>query len=258
MQNRIKNISIIGSGNVAAVLGRLLHKNGYRIIQVVSRNATAGKGLAEELEAAYVDFSGTPDSEADMFLIALSDAAISTCFSFLSGFHKLVVHTAASVPMVVLKEVSDHYGVIYPLQTLRKETTIQSEIPFFYCANSTENEIAIKELLYTISENVSHASDEERLKYHVAAVLVCNFTNHLYALAASFCKDESLEFSRLKPLIEETALRLRNADPSQLQTGPAVRKDHETMQKHLELLKSRTDIYELYKTISSSVMNSKL
>ena len=51
-------------------------------------------------------------------------------------------------------------------------------------------------------------NDEERLKLHVAAVIVSNFTNHLYAIAEEFCTSEHVDFNLLKPLIMETANRI--------------------------------------------------
>jgi hypothetical protein len=213
--------------------------------------------LAMQLKSKYNDLSGQMDVNTDLFIIALPDDAISSCFPFLEGCNKLVIHTAASVSMEILKDVSPNYGVIYPLQSLKKEAQRKVDIPFFYCSNKIENEVSIAATLHRISNNVSRASDEERLKYHVAAVFVCNFTNHLYALAETYCKKEQLNFKQLQPLIEETALRLKEMPPSLLQTGPAVRNDVLTMQKHLDMLSSNPEMQEIYKMLSKSIINKK-
>lgn len=253
----IKNISIIGSGNIASTLGKIFYQNGFNITQIVGRNSISGKELAAQLNSEYNDLSGKMNQNTDIFIIAVSDDAISSCFSFLEGCEKLVVHTAASVSMEVLKNVSENYGVIYPLQSLKKEAKRKVDIPFFYCSNEIENEDLIDEALKKISNNVSRASDEERLKYHVAAVFVCNFTNHLYALAEAYCKQEQLDFKLLQPLIEETAFRLREMPSSMLQTGPAVRNDVSTMQKHLDILSSNPEMQEIYKMLSQSIIINK-
>ena len=77
---------------------------------------------------------------------------------------------------------------------------------------------------------------DTRLKYHLAATLVNNFTNYLFAMAESFCKKENISFAVLQPLMEETVIRLRNISPAATQTGPAIRNDQNTIQKHRELL----------------------
>ena len=102
------------------------------------------------------------------------------------------------------------------------------------------------------SDNLK-ADTESRTKLHVAAVLVSNFTNHLYKLASDYCRKEGLDFKQLQPLIEETALRLRNMSPSEVQTGPAIRQDEETIQKHLELLKNDPGLKEIYEQMTRSI-----
>jgi len=54
---------------------------------------------------------------------------------------------------------------------------------------------------------VNQAGDEQRLKFHLNAIFVSNFSNHLYALSEKFCAEEKLDFSLLKPLIK------RNCQP---------------------------------------------
>jgi hypothetical protein len=99
------------------------------------------------------------------------------------------------------------------------------------------------------------ASDELRAKLHVAAVLVSNFTNHLYALAYDYCSKEGAEFKLLLPLIEETALRLRNHVPNEMRTGPAIRKDIKTLEKHLRLLAAHPKAHHMYLKITDSIMD---
>ena len=50
-------IVIIGSGNVAAVLGRLCKQSGNTIVQIVSRNANHAKLLADEFNCSFTDYS---------------------------------------------------------------------------------------------------------------------------------------------------------------------------------------------------------
>jgi predicted short-subunit dehydrogenase-like oxidoreductase (DUF2520 family) len=58
---------------------------------------------------------------ANLYVIAVSDEAVAEVASQLIVHNKLVVHTAGSVSKDVLKQASRNYGVLYPLQSLRKE-----------------------------------------------------------------------------------------------------------------------------------------
>jgi hypothetical protein len=104
---------------------------------------------------------------------------------------------------------------------------------------------------------VQVADDVTRLKLHLAGVLVNNFTNHLYALTEDFCRQEGIDFDLLLPLIKETAGRLSHFRPRQSQTGPAVRRDNNTIKKHLELLNNHNDIKELYKLFTNKIQEYK-
>src|SRR5205085_6584155 len=109
----------------------------------------------------------------------------------------------------------------------------------FIDASDEASKKKLEELARSISkEKVMMAGDDERSKMHVAAVLVSNFTNHLYTLAEDYCKKEGLDFRQLIPLIEETAKRLKMISPANTQTGPAIRHDEPTIQQHLALLEN--------------------
>ncbi len=83
--------------------------------------------------------------------------------------------------------------------------------------------------------------------------MVNNFTNHLYALAENYCNRNGLPFQYLLPLIGETAHRLEQFSPAQVQTGPAVRNDTDTIRRHLELLKDDRQLKEIYTLISANL-----
>jgi len=248
-------ISLIGSGNVASVLGRLIKQHNHQVIQVISRDVDNARLLAEELGATYSDFNGQPDVDADIFILAIADQALEHFFTSYGLGNKMIVHTAGSVSMDVLIKLSTNYGVLYPLQSLRKEMQIIPRIPFLIDANSTEGLEFLQEFAASISDSVKHVGDEERLKIHAAAVIVSNFTNYLYSIAEDFCQKEDLDFNMLKPLILETAYRVQNASPSKVQTGPAVRKDILTMDKHLRIFTAHPKLRTTYLRLTDSIMN---
>ena len=248
-------IGLIGSGNVATVLGRLIVQQKHEIIQVISRDAVHAKALADELGANYSDFNGQPDVSVDLFIIAISDTALENFFVQGAIHDKVIVHTAGSVSKDVLINFSKKYGVLYPLQSLRKEMKNIPPIPFLVDGSDDEVKDFIAGFAHTISSSVKIAGDEERLKLHAAAVVVSNFTNHLYAIAEDFCGKENVDFNLLRPLIVETANRLQQISPSKLQTGPAIRKDIYTLDRHLRLFTAHPKMRTTYLRLTDSIMN---
>lgn len=247
-------IVIIGSGNVATVLGRLCKVNGHEVLQVVSRNMQHAEMLAKELGCDHTDFVGKINSDADIYLAAVADTALFDLDKQLKLGNKLVLHTAGSVPKTVLQNVSANYGVLYPLQSLRKEMQYNNNIPLLVDGNTEDTVALISDFAKTLSGQVSRADDDQRLKLHVAAVVVSNFTNHLFAMAEGFCKKEGVDFSLLEPLIRETAVRIEHISPSDAQTGPAVRNDIFTIDKHLRVLTDHPALKYLYIKLTDSIM----
>jgi pyrroline-5-carboxylate reductase len=246
-------IVIIGTGNTATVLGKKLKKAGHRILQVYGRNSSAATTLAYELETESTNSQSIISKQADIYIVAVSDNAIEDVLTKLDLPQKPIVHTAASVPLNTLRPFSTHYGVLYPLQSLKKGVTGSTDIPILIDANDTYTLNLLETLANSISTNVTIANDDVRLKLHLAAVFCNNFVNHIYHLIQNYCVEEGLNFRLLTPLIQETANRLKLYTPAQSQTGPAIRNDVNTISKHLSLLNTHPHLKELYDLLTKSI-----
>lgn len=243
---------IIGSGNTATVLGKKILTAGHQVVQVAGRNRVTTERLAALLQADAADVASL-SKDADIFILAIPDDAIAAMASQLNLDKKLVVHTAGSVSKDVLTTCSRNYGILWPVQSLRKEIDELPEIPFLIDANTPDNLAVIAEFASSLQGEVKIAGDEERLKLHLAAVMVSNFANHLYTLADQYCRQEKLDFNLLHPLISAIAERVRHFEPARVQTGPATRHDTRTIDKHLELLKGHPELKELYALFTKNI-----
>lgn len=247
-------VVIIGTGNVAQVLGKMLLRANHAILQVFGRNKNTLEECAVLLEAAPVSDLSLINNEAEMCIIAANDSAIPEISAQLHLPNTIIVHTSGGVSIDALNQ-HQRCGVLYPLQSLRKELPYLPKVPFFVDGCNEEVKSSIATLAKTISGEVHFANDEERLKLHVAAVFCSNFTNHLFALANLFCQKEQLSFNHLYPLIEETVHRMQFDAPAHLQTGPAIRKDKATIEKHLQVLKPYPILEAVYTMLTQSIQN---
>lgn len=257
MESPIK-ISIIGSGNLATQLGLALYKEGYLISQVYSRNKKNAETLSKKLRAkAIVDLKKL-SADSSIYIIAVKDDAIESVAKQLKLKDQIVVHTSGSVSMDVLKKTSKNYGVFYPLQTFSKEKqTSFKTIPICIEANNSNTSTALQYFAKSISSNVQKVNSEQRKKIHLAAVFACNVSNHMDTIAERLLAKDKLSLDLLKPLIEETANKIKENKPSKIQTGPAVRNDKKTMDAHLKLLKKEKDLKKMYSLLSESIMKIK-
>ncbi|MEO6583534.1 MAG: DUF2520 domain-containing protein [Ferruginibacter sp.] len=246
-------VAIIGAGNVGSVLAGLIKKSNYELTHIASRTLQHAQALAEEMHTTFSLIDAIPKGVADIFILAVSDTAISDCAAAVKITDEILLHTAGSASKEILKSHAFHYGVLYPLQSLTKKMRA-TQIPLLVDGSSEEIKTTIKEFALALSSNVHIANDEERLKLHASAVIVSNFSNHLYALAEEFCKKEKVDFQLLQPLIAETADRLQYSSPSLVQTGPASRHDLGTIEKHLKLFNDFPKLRAFYKDFSDSIM----
>jgi predicted short-subunit dehydrogenase-like oxidoreductase (DUF2520 family) len=252
------NIVLIGSGNVATVLGRKSLAAGHRIVQVYNRNADHANVLATRLGTTSTSYISSIERKADLMIVALRDDAVDFLVKEIGEVRSILVHTAGALSINEVRGSNKSFGVIYPLQSLRKEIEILPTLSILVEGNNANTTRLLKEFALSIATSVTEADDEARLKYHLAATIVNNFTNHLYTLAASFCKKENISFAALQPLIEETAIRLRNTTPQKAQTGPAIRNDQITIEKHQQLLKKYPDILKYYNLFTEEIQQSAL
>lgn len=230
-----------------------MQEAGHQIIQVFGRDIKKASELAKVLDAEAVDTAGKLYKNADLYLVAVSDRSIPAVLEKLQLPHKTIAHTAGSVSLDTLRPFSTSYGVIYPLQSLKKGVTESPDIPILVDGNDRETKQLLLSLARSISSKVVEANDEQRLKLHLAAVFCNNFVNHIYVLMEQFCNREGLDFHLMIPLIQETGRRLDHSDPAQAQTGPAIRKDFATLSRHLSLLETEPHLKELYQIFSQSI-----
>jgi predicted short-subunit dehydrogenase-like oxidoreductase (DUF2520 family) len=144
------------------------------------------------------------------------------------------------------------------MQTFSLERDINfREVPLFLEASSDEVMDTLKALAESISDKHYQLNSEQRKYLHLAAVLCCNFVNHLMALSHDVLKEQNIPFETLFPLIDETISKIRSMAPADAQTGPAIRWDEKVMDKHVDMLTNPLH-KEIYQLLSKSIHEKAL
>jgi predicted short-subunit dehydrogenase-like oxidoreductase (DUF2520 family) len=250
-------ITLIGTGNVAYHLGLRFRENDALLNQIVGRNEDKIRAFSIVFQTdATTDFSKIK-TDSDIYIIAVNDSAIENVALKLSQVidNQLVVHTSGSISSAVLSPYFKNYGSLYPLQTFSVSSFVDFDvIPVFINATKKHLHDSLEKIALTLSPNVHFLPDEKRVALHVAAVFVNNFTNHLFHIGKTITDNNDLPFDALKPLIEQTVLKIQNQEPKAVQTGPAIRGDVNTVKKHLDFLKDYPPQYlGLYELFSESI-----
>jgi predicted short-subunit dehydrogenase-like oxidoreductase (DUF2520 family) len=250
-------ISIIGSGNVATHLSAAFKNAGHRIVQVYSRTTYNAALLAYHVGAEAIDDLNAVSPDTDLFIIAVKDDAIAEIVPLLAVHDKLIAHTSGAADLAQIQNFTDKAGVFYPLQTFSKTKEVNfREVPM--CIEGADEAITktLEDLARDISNNVYRVSSEQRRVLHMAAVFACNFPNYLYAVAQDLLAENNMSFDMLRPLIVETADKIKEHSPAEVQTGPAVRNDIQTMEKHLQMLHNEPQLQAVYNMLSQGIIKN--
>lgn len=247
----IERVVVIGSGNLAEALARAVAASGLHLVQLFARNAARGAAVARLAGTAW-----TADPQqlagADIYLFAVSDRAVAPLSASLPlPPGSVAAHTAGSVPLDALPG-SVRRAVVYPLQTFTQGRAVDfRRIPLFLETDDPALRPTLEAFARRLSDTVLYADSRRRAQLHLAGVFACNFANAMYGAGERIMQEAGLEFDLLKPLIAETAAKACDAaSPRDVQTGPAVRGDRPTLERHRSLLAGQADLETIYETVS--------
>lgn len=248
------SVTILGAGNVATHLFKAFGK---------SKEASVKQWFNRSIDSisSYKDDVDIIDDlsqleEADLYILAVSDDAISELSSQLPFENRLVVHTSGSVSAYDIDKKHKR-GVFYPLQTFSKDADMDFEnVPICIEAIDKKSYPLLRKIALSLGSPTRRINSDQRRVLHLAAVFVNNFTNQLYRIGHEITESEGAEFDALKPLILETAKKIQDFSPYKAQTGPARRKDKKTIKKQIKSLEDNPHHQDIYKLLTASIQKT--
>ncbi len=254
--NKKPSIVFIGAGNLTTNLSAALFNADCRILQVFSRSIDSAQLLANKFGSACTNTLANIYDNADLYFICIPDKVILGVVEELKKPKGIVVHTSGSTDISALSRFENH-GVFYPFQTFSKSRIIPfDDIPICLSANNDDTFNRLNNLASLISQRVLPMNSETRSWLHLSGVIANNFTNHLLALSYQLSVEKGFSFELLKPLVLETVQKAFNGNPSDSQTGPAIRFDESTINLHIDKLeKYSPELADIYKALTLSIQS---
>ena len=250
------NISFAGAGKVASALCRKIYESGIKIDLIVSLSEGNGRSLAASCEASW---SQTPEfpSSTDIIIVAVPDHLLmSVLQNIICRPETLVVHTAGSIGLDVFPDHITSKGVFYPLQTFSRERKVSfTGLPFLLESSDKQSSALLEELAALIGGKTYFVSSTQRIMVHLAAVFICNFANHMLTSGKQVADRAGVNFEIFYPLLNETVSKAMAIGPENSQTGPALRNDQNTIEKHMELLSFSPELKEIYRALTKYIIN---
>lgn len=248
-------ISIIGAGNLSWHLAPALEAAGHLVKEIYSRDISKATTITSRLYHAVpkddLDFSA---SESNVFILSISDNSIKEVAGQLQlPKNVFVAHTSGTTDIDTLEKF-ENTAVLYPLQTFSKSRKIAfTQVPICLEAGNEVSRQVFEQIAQSISRDIRYLDSEKRKGLHLAAVFACNFTNHLLGIASHILQCEDLPSNILHAIISETINKAMETNPFDVQTGPAVRDDRNTIAAHLHMLADIPEFGAIYRAISESI-----
>jgi predicted short-subunit dehydrogenase-like oxidoreductase (DUF2520 family) len=255
-------VVVLGAGKLARHLGPACAKNGIEVVAVYNRHLEAARLLVETIGTTAIATDQLADlpPDADLYVMTVSDQAIGPLAEQLSLVLKAdlpIVHTSGATPAAILSKATRRFGVFYPFQTFSPGRQVDfSHIPL--CIYATEPALLrkLRACAKKLSQQVYQLDDEQRAQLHLAGVFANNFVNHLVGQSHQLLAEADIPRPIIFNLVRETIEKLEQQEAASAQTGPAIRGDEMTIDKHLALLADSPGAKAIYELITQQITNS--
>jgi len=258
-------IAIIGPGRAGSALGRALHTAGYTIAAIGGRNPDNVRNLAQELGARACQSPATTIDLADLTILAVPDDVIlplatDMVASLCSAAGHAAVHLSGAQDRSALRPLAQQgsvrTGVFHPLQTFRRGPEAVGNVAGTYFGIDADQPLRdqLRQMARDLHGHPFDLTGVDLALYHAAAVFAANYPITLLAEAIALAADAGLdpETARkgMTTLLAGAVNNLRDLAPADAITGPAVRGDEGTIQRHLEALKADPELRRLYQLLA--------
>lgn len=269
-------IGFIGAGTVGTALAVTLKGKGHDIVAVQSRTRASAERLAQRVGGAVsICWDGQEVAEAaDIVFITTPDDAIAKVAGAVDWLPTQgVVHCSGALSLEALEAARKNkaeIGSFHPLQTFASVEQALANLPGSTFALEGRGDLLnhLKRLAEDLGGAAIVLRPGDKVLYHAAAVMACNYAVTLMSLATDLWKTFRVETPEatkaLLPLLQGTVNNLQSVGLPGALTGPIARGDIGTIEKHLAALKEKApELLSTYrelglKTIPVALAKGKL
>lgn len=252
-------IHIWGFGRVGKALFQGFRDAGLQVQSVLrsSWNYDDFESI-EGVQFVGIDVFNPTVLPGDLVFVALPDKLIQSEIEKRQLAGVTFVHCSGATPLLELS--LGNSAVFYPLQSFNGIDQYDwTGIPVFIEACDAEHLNILRWIAEKMGvKSIQSLTSNQRLSVHLSGVFANNFTYAMSAIAQDLLKNSNLDPQIIQPILLNTMEKiLRNQDLWGSMTGPAVRKDFNTIELHLKLLESDSALRDLYLEITNYIVSKK-
>ena len=253
-------IAIVGPGSLGSALAVLLHGAGFRIVELIAKDAPAALRRARKLAlrvGARVTPLGQPLITADLVWLCVPDRQIQACGRCLAAKanweHKIVFHSSgalASDELAVLRKQGAAVASVHPLMTfVPRSVPLLSHVPFAIEGDAKAVQLA-KKIIHRLGGESFTIAKRNKAAYHAWGAFASPLMVAELVAAEVVAQSAGVPRERARrmmlPIVRQTIENYARLGPAASFSGPIVRGDAATLTKHLQTLRKTrgpTDVY---------------
>jgi predicted short-subunit dehydrogenase-like oxidoreductase (DUF2520 family) len=265
-KQNMPTIGFIGAGTTGTALAVRLAQHKYPVTAVSSRSLTSAEKLAAKISSCKVYNRAQEVADvAQLVFITTPDDTISTVAAEVKWHNgQSVVHCSGAHSIDILetaKQQGANTGCFHPLQTFASVDQAIDNIPGSTFAIEAEEPLSsiLKEMATALEGDLVILKAGDKVLYHAAAVIACNYLVTLVKLATdlwqTFEVPPAQATKALMPLLRGTLSNIENVGLPNCLTGPIARGDLGTISRHLESLsKQAPSLLGIYKELGQQTI----
>ncbi len=244
-------IGFIGAGTTGTALAVRLSQKECPVAAVFSRTSSSAQKLAGLVPNCQVYHTAQELADAAelVFITTPDDVIAQVCAEVQWHKGQSVVHCSGAHSVDILdsaRKLGATVGSFHPLQTFADVNQAIENLPGSTFALEAEEPLlsTLKDLTSLLNGNWVLLKPGDKVLYHAAAVIACNYLVTLVKLALDLWQDfgtSQKEATRaLLPLLKGTINNIDNIGLPNCLTGPVARGDLGTMERHLNALEAKS------------------
>jgi len=262
------SITLVGTGNLASVLGRALRAAGFTIDEVVSRtlpqSQRRARALAKKLRARAATLADAALTANVIWLCHTDDAIVQTAIQLAqrSGWRgRIVFHSSGALTSDVLaplKRAGAHVASLHPMMTFVLGSSPGMKGVTFAVEGDKKAVTEAREIVRALQAAVFGIRKEAKVLYHAlgsfsSPLLVAELaTAERVGRAAGLKADQTRKV--IGPILQQTLNNYLQYGPAKAYGGPMKRGDVNTVRRHLRELKKAPGAGEVYRALVKSAL----
>jgi predicted short-subunit dehydrogenase-like oxidoreductase (DUF2520 family) len=253
------SIAVIGPGALGSSLALALHRHGFRIVEVVTRDTrrSATRKLARKVKAKI---SSTEHAElkADIVWICVPDDAIAPLASSLRSRNwkgKVVLHASGALSANILQALRAKRAAIasaHPMMSFVRSTQTNFKDVWFALEGDRRAVFAARKLISALGAKSITIRPDLKPLYHLFGGFLSPFLVTVLSAAEQIGRKAGVPSSQLpqimRPIVMRTLENYFSKGATASFSGPLVRGDVETIRKHVRAVRKLPE-RELYRAL---------